>query len=114
MRKPGQGKSVLPVVRKLQPLLLLVQRILPFPDQEYSQNQPGCYRLLRMDQVLVLYNPAVYSTGDVIGTWVYRVGLLSAQYSLGAAVGLFQSVIAFFMIVLSYYLARRLANYRIF
>jgi putative aldouronate transport system permease protein len=67
-----------------------------------------------MDQVLVLYNAAVYSTGDVIGTWVYRVGLVSGQYSLGAAVGLFQSVISFFMIVLSYYLAWRIAKYRIF
>lgn len=67
-----------------------------------------------MQQILVLYNPVVYSTGDVIGTFVYRVGLTSNQFSLGAAVGLMQSVVGLTLIGLSYYLARRFANYRIF
>jgi len=67
-----------------------------------------------MQQILVLYNPVVYSTGDVIGTFVYRVGLTSNQFSLGAAVGLMQSVVGLILISLSYYLARRFANYRIF
>jgi putative aldouronate transport system permease protein len=67
-----------------------------------------------MQQILVLYNPVVYSTGDVIGTFVYRVGLTSNQFSLGAAVGLMQSVVGLVLITLSYYLARRFANYRIF
>jgi putative aldouronate transport system permease protein len=66
------------------------------------------------DQVLILYNPMVYSTGDVISTYVYRVGLLGRDYGLGAAVGLFSSVIGFGLILLSYWLADRLANYRIF
>lgn len=66
------------------------------------------------EQVLVLYNPIVYSTGDILDTWVYRVGLLNREYGLGAAVGLFKSIIGFFLIALSYWLADRLANYRIF
>ncbi len=66
------------------------------------------------DQVLIMYNPLVYSTGDVISTYVYRVGLLGRNYGLGAAVGLFRSVIAFVLIMLSYWLADKLANYRIF
>ena len=35
------------------------------------------------EQILTLYSPAVYRTGDIIDTYVYRVGLISAQYSLG-------------------------------
>lgn len=66
------------------------------------------------EQVFNLYNPLVYPTGDVIDTWVYRAGLLDAQYSLAAAVGLLQSVAAFILILISYYLAYRYADYRIF
>ena len=66
------------------------------------------------EQVLVLYNPRVYATGDIIDTYVYRIGLLERDYGLGAAVGLFRSVIGFFLILLSYWLADRLADYRIF
>ncbi len=66
------------------------------------------------DQIFNLYNPLVYSTGDIIDTWVYRMGLLQMQYSLATAVGLLKSVIGFAMIALSYVLARRFANYNIF
>jgi len=66
------------------------------------------------DQVFMLYNPAVYATGDILDTYVYRVGLISAQYSLAGAIGLFKSVVGFVLIVLAYYLADRFAGYRIF
>ena len=66
------------------------------------------------EQVLVLYNPVVYRTGDIIDTYVYRVGLIETDYSIGTAVGLFRSFIGFFLIMLSYWLADRFANYRIF
>ena len=65
------------------------------------------------EQILTLYNPAVYRTGDIIDTYVYRTGLISAQYSLAGAVGLFKSFIGFILIVLSYWLADRFAGYRI-
>ena len=65
------------------------------------------------EQILTLYNPAVYRTGDIIDTFVYRTGLISAQYSLAGAVGLFKSFIGFFLIVISYWLADRFAGYRI-
>ena len=65
------------------------------------------------DQILTLYSPAVYRTGDIIDTYVFRVGLVSAQYSLAGAVGLFKSIIGFVLIVISYYLADRFAGYRI-
>lgn len=66
------------------------------------------------DQIFNLYNPLVYSTGDIIDTWVYRAGLLNLQYELATAVGLLKSVVGFILISLSYYLAYRLTNYRIF
>jgi len=66
------------------------------------------------EQILTLYNPAVYSTGDILDTYVYRAGLISARYSLGGAVGLFQSAIGFVLIVIAYRLADKFAGYRIF
>ena len=66
------------------------------------------------DQIFNLYSPVVYETGDIIGTFVYRVGLLEAQYSVAAAVGLFQSVVSLVLISVSYWLAVRYADYRIF
>lgn len=66
------------------------------------------------DQIYNLYSPVVYETGDIIDTYVYRLGLQQAQYSVGAAVGLFKSVISCVMVVLSYVLADKLAGYRIF
>lgn len=66
------------------------------------------------DQIYNLYSPVVYETGDIIDTYVYRLGLQQAQYSVGAAVGLFKSVISCIMVVLSYVLADKLAGYRIF
>lgn len=66
------------------------------------------------DQIFNLYNPLVYSTGDIIDTWVYREGLLNLQYGLATAVGLLKSVVGFILIASSYFLANRFTNYRIF
>lgn len=66
------------------------------------------------DQVFNLYSPMVYSTGDIIDTMVYRIGLVDAQYGVATAVGLFKSVIAFILIVISNKLANRYTGYRIF
>lgn len=66
------------------------------------------------DQVYNLYNPLVYSTGDIIDTWVYRLGLQNLQYSLATAAGLFKSGISFVLIVISYSLAYRFADYTVF
>jgi len=45
------------------------------------------------EKVLLLYNPLVYDTADVISTYVYRRGLEQADYSYSSAIGLFNSVI---------------------
>jgi putative aldouronate transport system permease protein len=66
------------------------------------------------DQVFTLYNPAVYRTGDILDTYVYRAGLISAQYSLAGAIGLFKSAMGFVLIVIAYWLADKFAGYRVF
>ena len=66
------------------------------------------------DQIFNLYNPMVYRTGDIIDTFVYRMGLVDMQYSLSTAVGLLKSLISSVLIILSNYLARRFAGYHIF
>lgn len=66
------------------------------------------------DQIYNLYSPVVYSTGDILDTMVYRMGIQEAQYSIATAAGLFKSVISCFFIVLSYKLADKFAGYRIF
>ncbi|MDE6837861.1 MAG: ABC transporter permease subunit [Acutalibacter sp.] len=66
------------------------------------------------DQILVMYNPAVYRTGDVLDTFIYRQGLLDAQYSLSTAIGLFKSVIGLVLTLTANYLATRFTNYRVF
>lgn len=66
------------------------------------------------DQIFNLYNPLVYSTGDIIDTYVYRSSLLNGQYGFGTAVGLFKSGISLILIVISYRIAYKVANYKIF
>lgn len=65
------------------------------------------------DQVYNLYSPAVWETSDIIDTYVYRLGIQQAQYAVGAAVGLFKSLVSAIMVITSYVLADKLAGYRI-
>ncbi|MFC4778162.1 ABC transporter permease [Paenibacillus sp. GCM10023252] len=66
------------------------------------------------DQIFNLYNPLVYNKGDIIDTYVYRNGLESGQFSFGTAFGLFKSIIATILIAVSYRIAYKYGNYRIF
>lgn len=66
------------------------------------------------DQIFNMYNPSVYETGDILDTYVFRLAFVNAQLSVATAVGLFKSVISFTLISLSYLIAYRVANYRIF
>jgi len=59
------------------------------------------------EKVILLYNPSVYATADVISTTVYRRGLLGANYSYGAAIGLFNAVISLALLVIANHLSRR-------
>lgn len=62
------------------------------------------------EQVLLLYNVSVYSTGDIIDTYVYRMGLTKGQFSLSTAAGLFKSVVGFILVVSSNWFIKRLGE----
>jgi putative aldouronate transport system permease protein len=59
------------------------------------------------EQILLFYNNAVYDVADIIDTWVYRVGLARMQFSIGTAVGLFQSFFGMITIIVANALAKR-------
>ncbi|HWR10368.1 MAG TPA: ABC transporter permease subunit [Rectinemataceae bacterium] len=59
------------------------------------------------DQIYILYNSQVYSTSDIIDTWVYRTGLEQMNYSVATAVGLFKSVLSMILVVSVNALARK-------
>lgn len=66
------------------------------------------------DQIYNLYSAAVYSTGDILDTFVYRLGIERTQFALSTAAGLFKSGVSLIFITASYWLADRFAGYRIF
>ena len=59
------------------------------------------------EQIMVMYNPVVYNVADVIGTYVVRIGLGTMDYSFSTAVGLFNSVVAFILVVTGNYLSKK-------
>ncbi|RKP54087.1 sugar ABC transporter permease [Cohnella endophytica] len=66
------------------------------------------------DQIFNLYNSLVYDKGDIIDTFVYRTAINDGNFGFATAVGLFKSVISMILIVISYRLAYKWANYRVF
>lgn len=67
-----------------------------------------------MDQILNLYNPAVYEVSDILDTYVFRVGLQQAQYSFATAVGLFKNVIAFILVLVTNNIVKKMGQESIF
>ena len=66
------------------------------------------------DQIFNLYSPQVFSTGDILDTMVFRMGMLDAQYGLATAVGLFRSAVSFVMLTIAYIIAYKYTDYRVF
>ncbi|WP_274655056.1 ABC transporter permease [Paenibacillus humicola] len=62
------------------------------------------------EQILLLYNPTVYPSGDVLGTYIYRVGLGSMEYSYSTAVGLFESAVGFALVLAGNYFSRKMTG----
>ena len=62
------------------------------------------------EKIILMYTPATYDVADVIQTYVYRQGLIELEYSFSAAVGLFNSVINFALLVGANQLARRIGD----
>jgi len=68
--------------------------------------------LLTVDyqKILLLYTGATYETADVLGTYIYRRGLLGADFSYATAIGVFQSVVGLVFIVGSNWIAKRVSE----
>jgi len=66
------------------------------------------------DQIYNMYSPVVMPTGDILDTFVFRLGIERAQFALSTAAGFFKSVVSLVFIILSYYLADKAAGYKIF
>ena len=66
------------------------------------------------DQIFNLYNPAVFSTGDVLDTFTYRIGFKDWQYDMATAVGMVKSGVSLLLVSVSYFMAHKFADYRIF
>ena len=66
------------------------------------------------DQIYNLYSPMVYKTGDVLDTYVYRMGLIGRQYSFSTAVGLLRSVVGLILMVTANELSKRFTERKIF
>lgn len=70
-----------------------------------------------LDKILLMYNPSVYDTADVIQSYVYRIAFSSEgfpNYSFGAAVSLLQSIIAFILVVISNKISKKYSDTRLF
>ncbi len=65
---------------------------------------------LGFEKIILLYNPLTYETSDVISSFVYRKGLIESSYSFAAAVGLFNSVINFSLLVFSNQMSKRFSE----
>lgn len=62
------------------------------------------------DQIFNLYNPAVYDVADIIDTYVYRAGILGAQFGLTTAVGLFKNIIGITLVLMTNYIVKKLGQ----
>ena len=62
------------------------------------------------EKTILLYNPATYETADIISTYVYRVGLLEQNWSYSTAIGLFNSIINFSLLVIANRISRKVSE----
>jgi putative aldouronate transport system permease protein len=70
----------------------------------------GTFMAVGFEKVLLLYNPLTYPTADVISTYLYRVGILSSNFSYATAIGLFEALIGLTLILSANTISRRLVG----
>jgi putative aldouronate transport system permease protein len=76
--------------------------------------QLGNIMSVGFDKAFLLQNPAIYSTADVIATYIYRQGLVSGQISYSTAVGFFNTVINFIILVIANQISRKVSETSLF
>jgi putative aldouronate transport system permease protein len=62
------------------------------------------------EKIILLYNPSIYDTADVISSYVYRKGLIEFNWSFSASVGLFNSLINLSLLILANYISRKISE----
>ena len=84
--------SILPTI-----MILLILRV-------------GAFVNVGIEKILLMYSPLTYEVADVIGTYVYRRGIVKFDYSFATAVGLFNSVVNLLLLVVANYTARKVSD----
>ena len=108
-RKSGISETVSYVKKHRQLYLLLLPGLLPTICTMLVLNVGNIFKI-GTDKIILLYNPMTYSVADVFGSFVYRKGLIEADYSYAAAAGLFESVIAFMFVVTANKVSKKLTE----
>jgi len=67
----------------------------------------GTFMAVGFEKILLIYNPLLYPTADVIATYLYRVGIFSSQFSYAAAIGLFEAIIGLTLILTANWISKR-------
>ena len=99
--------------RLQQTVHITISVLLPMAALMLILNLGGVLNL-SFEQIYNLYSPQVYSTGDILDTLVYRLGMVDAQYGVATAVGLFKSVVSLILVSFSYWLAGKARGYKVF
>lgn len=72
--------------------------------------QVGSIMSAGFDQIFNMYSESTLSTGDILDTFVYRQGIISANYSFGTAAGLFMNVVGFGLLIITNLVVNKLTD----
>ncbi|NOU96222.1 ABC transporter permease subunit [Paenibacillus sp. LMG 31456] len=74
----------------------------------------GKMMMVGFEKIILLYSGPTYDTADVIQTFIYRRGLIDSDFSFASAVGIFQSIIAFGMVISANMISKKISGTRLF
>ena len=70
----------------------------------------GYFMSAGFDQVLNFTNDAVNSRIDILDTYIYRLGIINGQYSLGTAVGVLKGIVGVFLVLATHITSKKLTG----
>lgn len=74
----------------------------------------GSLMAVGQEKTILLYNPQVYETADIISSFIYRKGLMEMNYGYSTAVSLFNSVINFILLITANHFSRKYSESSLF
>lgn len=93
--------------RLKQTIYVTIPGILPTIMTLLIMDIGGIVTSSNMQKILLLYNPLTQSTADIIGTYVYRMGITGGNFSYAAAVGLFEGVIGLVLVSAANFISKK-------